>query len=118
MTNCIVRKYDLTTGQFAVLEALYHKGDRSVGELQNMILSTTGNMPVIIKNLKAMGYVESLKDPVDGRVTIIHLTDAGKMVIEKAFPENKQMIEEYFSKLSEEEKDQLLKMLAKYKETK
>lgn len=33
-TNKVYAKYGLTSGQFAVLEALYHKGDLSVGEVQ------------------------------------------------------------------------------------
>ena len=33
-TNKIYTKYGLTSGQFAVLEVLYHKGDLSVGEVQ------------------------------------------------------------------------------------
>ena len=33
-TAAIARKYGLTLPQFAVLEALYHKGDLSVGELK------------------------------------------------------------------------------------
>ncbi len=114
----VFRKFDLTTGQFAVLEALYHKGDRTVGELQELILSTTGNMPVIINNLKDRGLVESCKKIDDKRFTVISLTERGRELISKVFPENKIIIEEYFSKLSGEEQKSLLKMLLKFKEDK
>lgn len=114
----VFRKFDLTTGQFAVLEALYHKGDRTVGELQELILSTTGNMPVIINNLKDRGLVESCKKIDDKRFTVISLTERGRELISKVFPENKIIIEEYFSKLSDEEQKSLLKMLLKFKEDK
>lgn len=30
----IVKQYGLSLGQFAVLEALYHKGDMTVGQVQ------------------------------------------------------------------------------------
>lgn len=114
----VFRKFDLTTGQFAVLEALYHKGDRTVGELQELILSTTGNMPVIINNLKDRGLVESCKKIDDKRFTVISLTERGRELISKVFPENRIIIEEYFSKLSDEEQKSLLKMLLKFKEDK
>lgn len=41
------KKYGLTTSQFGVLVALYHKGSLSVGEVQEKILSTSGTIPVI-----------------------------------------------------------------------
>ena len=48
----LVKSYGLSLGQFAVLEVLYHKGEMTVGQVQKKILSTTGTMPVIIKNLE------------------------------------------------------------------
>ena len=51
-TSRIMTAHDLTLSQFAVLEAVVHKGTLSIGEIQRKILSTTGTMPVIIKNLE------------------------------------------------------------------
>lgn len=118
LSNQVFRKYDLTTGQFAVLEALYHKGDRTVGELQELILSTTGNMPVIIKNLKERDLVESCKKVDDKRFTVISLTEEGKELISKVFPENKKLIEDFYSKISRKDQDKLLEILSVYKESK
>ena len=56
----LVSKYNLSLGQFAVLEALYHKGDLSVGEVQRKILSSSGTMPVIIRNLEKRGYLNRI----------------------------------------------------------
>ena len=44
-------QHDLTQTQFAILEALYSKGDLLVGEIQRLILSTPGNVPFVINNL-------------------------------------------------------------------
>lgn len=53
-TSRIMTAHDLTLSQFAVLEAVVHKGTLSIGEIQRKILSTTGTMPVIIKNLESV----------------------------------------------------------------
>ena len=43
-TNKVYGKYGLTSGQFAVLEALYHKGLVCRGSRK--VLSTSGTIPV------------------------------------------------------------------------
>ena len=50
-TKVLCQKQGLTFGQFMVLEALYHKGPLSVGEVKESILSTDGTIPVIVANM-------------------------------------------------------------------
>ncbi|MDO5026625.1 MAG: MarR family winged helix-turn-helix transcriptional regulator [Tissierellia bacterium] len=116
LNNQLFREYSLTSGQYGVLEALYHKGDRSVGEIQEMILSTTGSMPVILKNLKARELISTCTDENDRRITIVSLTDEGRDLIKLVFPKNKKIIEDYFSKISGEEQEDIVKILSKFKE--
>ena len=59
----------LTTAQFAVLEALYHKGTLTIQEIINSILSTGGNMTVVINNLEKEKLVERLVNPEDKSFT-------------------------------------------------
>ena len=47
-TSQIAGEYNLTFSQFMVLEALYSKGDMSVGEVRERILSSVGTIPLII----------------------------------------------------------------------
>lgn len=109
----IVKQYGLSLGQFAVLEALYHKGDMTVGQVQEKILSTSGTIPVIIKNLEKSGYVTHRADECDKRKCILHITDKGAYLIKQVFPENKEMIINSFNNLSDNEKDELLRLLKK-----
>ena len=51
-TSKIAAEYNLTFSQFMVLEALYSKGDMSVGEVRERILSSVGTIPLIVNNLK------------------------------------------------------------------
>lgn len=107
--------FDLSIGQFGVLEALLHKGDMCVGDIQEKVLTTSGNIALIIKNLEARGLVHKKAHQKDRRKTIISLSDAGKELIQKAFPVNKKMIEEKLNVLDESEKRALISALCKIK---
>lgn len=110
------KKYGLSIGQFAVLEALYHKGDMTVGQVQEKILSSSGTIPVIIKNLEKKGYIAHKADECDKRKCILHITEQGESIIKQVFPENKEMIIDAFKNLSDNEKDELLRLLKKLKQ--
>ncbi|QNM15028.1 MarR family winged helix-turn-helix transcriptional regulator [Fusobacterium hominis] len=112
-TSQIAGEYNLTFSQFMVLEALYSKGDMSVGEVRERILSSVGTIPLIINNLVKMNYVERLADKKDKRVCILHLTKEGRDVISKVAPKNEMMIEESMKVLDSEEKEKLVYLLKK-----
>lgn len=107
----IFDEYSLTTGQFAVLEVLFHKGDLSVGEVQEKILSSSGTMPLIVKNLITRDLVTKLCDPNDKRRSILHITDAGRSLMEELFPKVKKNIISMFDGLKKEEMNDLLLIL-------
>ena len=109
----IARTYGLSFSQFMVLEALYSKGDLSIGEVREAILSSVGTISLVVKNLEKMGYVKRKTDENDKRVSILSLTDEGRAVIEKVIPENEAMIYDYMKDLSEEETATLLSLLKK-----
>ena len=53
-----VAEYGLTTPQFGVLEALYHLGPLSLGELADKLLVTGGNITYVMDRLERDGLVE------------------------------------------------------------
>ncbi len=103
-TSKIAAEYNLTFSQFMVLEALYSKGDMSVGEVRERILSSVGTIPLIVNNLVKMNYVERMCNEKDRRVCILHLTQEGYDVISKIVPRNEAMIAESMEVLDQEEK--------------
>lgn len=109
----IGRRYGLSFSQFMVLEALYSKGNLSIGEVREAILSSVGTISLVVKNLEKMGYVKRKTDENDKRVSILSLTCDGRDVIEKVIPENEAMIYDYMKDLSEEETVTLLSLLKK-----
>ena len=111
-----IKKSGLTPAQFGVLEALYNKGDLRICELIEKILTTSGNITVVIKNLEKDGLVKRYSDPEDKRATVIALTDKGREVIENILPEHIMNISKIFNILTDEEKLTLKKILKKFKE--
>jgi MarR family 2-MHQ and catechol resistance regulon transcriptional repressor len=114
-TAHIAAGYDLTLSQFGVLEALYHIGDLTVGEVKKKILSSDGTIPVVVKNLEKQGLICRRQDPADKRKSILSLTDQGKNVISKAYPENEEMIKSKLSVWSDGDKKKLMALLRDFK---
>lgn len=105
--------YGLTMGQFAVLEALYHKGDLTVGQVQEKILSSSGTIPLIINNLEKRNLLARLPDPCDKRRCILHITKEGSALLAEVYPQNEAKIIELMKLWSPEEKEQLVYLLKK-----
>lgn len=103
----------LTPSQFGVLEVLYHKGDLRISEIIQKMLSTGGNMTVIIDNLEKDGLIKRYQSSDDRRSTIVSLTDKGKTLIEAIFPTHLENINNIFNVLNEDEKKTLIKLMKK-----
>jgi DNA-binding MarR family transcriptional regulator len=103
----------LTISQFAVLEVLYHKGELTINEIIENILSTSGNMTVVINNLEKDSLIVRHINPVDKRSCLISITEKGKKKIEEIFPNHLKDLEMSFQNLTEEEKQTLIKIVKK-----
>lgn len=110
-----IRRYGLTIGQFGVLEALYNKGNLRIQDLIDKLLSTSGNMTVVIKNMIRDGYISKTVDETDRRASLIGLTPLGRKTIESILPEHYDHVGQLFSVLSLEEQEQLASILKKFK---
>lgn len=86
----------LTLPQFAILESLYHLGSMRVGEVTKLILSTPGNITVVLKNLEQKGLIESTPDPKDRRVKRLSITGAGRTLIGSIFPEHVANLRQWY----------------------
>lgn len=113
-TSQIAAEYGLTLGQFAVLEALYHKGDLTVGEVQKAILSTSGTIPVIVNKLERQGYLTRCQDAEDRRKCNLHLTETGRDLIAEVYPKNEAMILQQMTCWTTQEKEQMVSLLLRF----
>jgi len=103
----------LTLGQFGVLEALYHKGPLRISVVTEKILSTGGNMTVVINNLVKSGLIKKYKDKEDNRANIVELTRSGVELMDLHFPRHIENINNIYSVLDNSEKEHLINLLKK-----
>jgi len=113
-TARLMADYDLTLGQFAVLEALYHKGNLTVGEVQRAILSSSGTIPLIINHLGKRGLLIRQEDEEDHRRCILSLTEEGRKLISEAYPPNEAIIIREMECWTADEKETLAALLKKF----
>ena len=91
---------ELTYSQFAVLEALYHIGPMTAGEVSQKVLKSGGNLTLVIDNLERDGLVRRERDGKDRRVIHVHLTEAGKGKVEAVLPGHVAALVDEFKVLS------------------
>ena len=106
-------EHQLTMAQFAVLEALYHKGDLTIKALIESVLSTSGNMTVVIRNLEKQQLVVRQENTDDKRSYIISLSAKGRSMIEPLFKQHMQYVEESLSALNGIDKNTVIEILKK-----
>jgi MarR family 2-MHQ and catechol resistance regulon transcriptional repressor len=97
----------LTLSQFAVLEALVHVGPQCLGDLARRILTSSGNLTLVINNLQKRGLVKKEQQGKDKRFVLAYVTPAGEKLIAKIFPEHARRITEIMSRLKPDEQAQL-----------
>ncbi len=97
----------LTLTQFAVLEALYHLGPMSLSDIAEKILTTGGNLTMVVGNLEKRDLARRQQSPEDRRVLIVVLTPKGNALIRKLFPEHAAKITAFMAALSSTEQEEL-----------
>src|SRR5260370_13305616 len=73
---------------FAVLEALLHKGPLPINEIGRKVLLTSGSITVAVDRLEAKGLVERRAHGTDRRAGIVHFTKEGRELITRAYADH------------------------------
>ena len=82
----------LTYVQYLVMLVLWEREPRSVGELGEALFLDSGTLTPLLKRMEKSGLVERHRDSDDERRVLIHLTDEGTQLREKAHDIHEQMI--------------------------
>src|ERR1700680_305550 len=104
---------DLTTSQFAVLEALFHLGPLFQGELAHKLLRCTGSITSVVAGLEKKGMVERRRESHDKRYVRVSLTPKSKKASARVFPSHALSVVQLFASLSREEQGELRRLCAK-----
>lgn len=104
-------RHGLGATEFAVLEALYHKGPLLVGEVGARILLTSGSTTYVIDKLEQRDLVSRRPCDTDRRALYVDLTREGKALIRRIFPAHAKAVEAAMAGLSLEEQKQVTELL-------
>lgn len=107
-------QHGLSLTEFAILEALYHRGRMVLGDIQRRILVSSGGITFLVDRLAEKGFVVRQECPEDRRAKYVTLTREGARLIRSIFPAHARAIADAMRGLSAEEQvavTQLLKTM-------
>ncbi|MEO4053202.1 MarR family transcriptional regulator [Solibacillus sp. CAU 1738] len=102
----VVRKdvtcYGLNTTEFAVLEALYHKGDLPIQIISKKILIASSSITYVVDKLEQKNLVRRSGCANDRRITYASLTEQGHTLMDDIFPKHKAKMAQLFNDMEEQ----------------
>ena len=101
----------LTETEFAILEALHHKGRLLLGEVQRNILVSSGGVTFLIDKLEQRGLVTRALCDTDRRARYAMLTAEGRRLMERVFPPHAEVIRRAMSGLGLADQRKLIELL-------
>jgi len=110
-----VARQGLCYTDFAVLEAVLHKGPLPVNVIGKLVLLTSGSITTAIDRLEVRGLVERLPHPSDRRTRLVGLTMAGRDFMQGIWAEHERSLERVADALDPTERRDLIRLLLKLK---
>ena len=107
-----ISQLEICGSDFAVLEALLHKGPLPVNEIGRKILLTSGSITTAVDRLEGKGLVERRSHGTDRRARVVHLTKDGRKMIAQAYADHAADMERLASaSLTRKERETLIQLL-------
>lgn len=104
-------------GEFGTLSALRRVGppyELSPSQLTQHLVLSSGGLSLMLDRFERAGLVRRRPNPEDRRGVLVALTDAGLEVIDEAMTRLAGVEQHLVGGLTERERDQLARLLAKY----
>src|SRR5437667_1963711 len=110
-----ISELEMCASDFAVLEALLHKGPLPVNEIGKKVMLTSGSITVAVDRLETKGLVERRAHGTDRRARIVHLTKAGRKLIMRVYADHAAEMERLaLASLTRAERETLISLLKKF----
>ena len=106
-----ISQMEMCGSDFAILEALLHKGPLPINEIGKKILLTSGSITTAVDRLEDKGLVERRAHGTDRRAKVVHLTKDGKKLITRVYTDHAVDMEQLAAaSLSKKERETLIKL--------
>lgn len=103
----------LNPTEFSVLELLYHQGRQPIQSIGKKVLIASSSITYVVDKLEVKKYVRRTECSEDRRVTYAELTEEGKGLMDRIWPEHETKINELFEELEENETEAMISDLKK-----
>ncbi|HSJ37997.1 MAG TPA: MarR family transcriptional regulator [Planococcus sp. (in: firmicutes)] len=103
----------LNPTEFSVLELLYHQGRQPIQSIGKKVLIASSSITYVVDKLETKKFVRRSECAEDRRVTYAELTDEGRKLMERIWPEHEAKIDELFEGLKENETEAMISDLKK-----
>ena len=104
---------DMTSTQFAALAKLCELGSVSQNELGRRVAMDVATIKGVVDRLRAGGYAQTEKDPLDQRRLLVRPTQSGRRAFRKYSAAALDVTAETLEPLNQKEVDKLLSLLSK-----
>ena len=109
-----ITELEMCGSDFAVLEALLHKGPLPINEIGKKVLLTSGSITVAVDRLESKGLVVRRASGTDRRARIVHLTKDGRQLITRVYADHASDMERLAAaSLHRAERETLIRLLKK-----
>jgi MarR family 2-MHQ and catechol resistance regulon transcriptional repressor len=108
-----IHSLGLGFSDFAALEVLLHKGPTPVNTIGELVHLSSGSITAAIDRLEQKSLVERCTVTSDRRARVVHLTEAGRKLIECAFRDHAAAMETATSGLTQAERIEAIALLKK-----
>ena len=106
-----IARSELNPAEFAILEALYHKGPLLLGDVQRKVLVSSGGTTFLVDRLEKRALVERQSCPSDRRARYAALTREGQAMMKRVFPAHAKAMRDAMKGLSPSEQKAVTALL-------
>ena len=111
-----IDKLGITMNEINTLDAIKDVEPTTMGNVARKLFITLPTLTSAVNKLEKKGYVKRLRDPSDGRIVHLELSEKGLEIVNLHEDFRNGMINQFLEDLNEQEEEVLLKVLLKLQE--
>ncbi len=111
------REFDITGPEYYLLHLLAVRGPLNITQIAHDLALTQATASNVVNAARRRELVKKSKDPHDGRVTRVSLTDDGDSILAYVREKRLDRLESVLAALSIDELEELVRMFVKMKDT-
>ena len=101
-----IHQKGISMSQITVLYQLYYRGPCEVLAFRRVLALSAAGASQLIERMVRQGWVQRLDDPADRRVRRVHLTEAGRQLVDESIAARNEWAGRFSARLTDQERQQ------------